>query len=61
MSQHKTRLHYSPLYFYLEHIGLCSQAKDGTLSPEQTTVKVNCELRSHHCMQPRSPGHHSRS
>ena len=48
ISQHKTRLHYSPLYFYLEHIGLWSQTKDGMLSPEQTTAKVNCELRSHY-------------
>ena len=34
--------------FYLEHIGLLSQAKDGTLSPEQTTAKVNCELHTHY-------------
>ena len=51
ISQHKTRPHYSPVYFYLEHIGLWSQTKDGTLSLEQTTAKVNCELRSHYLQE----------
>ena len=36
------------MYLYLELIGLWSQPKDGTLSPEQTTAKVNCVLRSHY-------------
>jgi len=49
------------MYFYLEHIGLWSQAKDGRLSPEQTTAKVNCESAVTTFTQPRSPGHHSRS
>ena len=41
-----TRLHLSPVYFYTEHNGNCSQTRDSRLFIAQTTVKVNCRLRS---------------
>jgi hypothetical protein len=41
-----TRLHFSPVYFHMEHNGSWSQTRDSRLSTAQTTVKVNRNLRS---------------
>jgi hypothetical protein len=44
---YEIQLHFSPVYFLLQHIFYCSQTRDSRLLPEQTTAKVNCTLVSH--------------
>jgi hypothetical protein len=44
----KTRLHVSPVYFYLQYTGYWSQTMDGRLSLAQAFAVVNCKILSHY-------------